>query len=192
MLLSCASTDTTPPTCTLSASSSGVTFASKSSDTVSYGMSTSSTATYNSTTSLALSAGTKYGFVKDAAGNTGSCSLTISTTTINCDSSNYSTRTTTACTSAGYLGYASNSCSTTTYYWANVYHCDEVEEMDAVYSWQWVHYADFYVSYAYCFDSAYNTTGTCSESTAGKYQYKGCSSTSTEYSGTISCYYKSS
>ncbi len=43
-----------------------------------HGMSTSSTPVYNSTTSLTLSANTFYGFVKDAAGNEGQCTKTIS------------------------------------------------------------------------------------------------------------------
>lgn len=110
--------DTTPPTCTLSASSSGIFFGSYSSDVASYGMSTSSSATYNGTSSLGLSAGTKYGFVKDAAGNTGSCSLTIGTTSLGCSATSAST----TCSNAGYI-YASNNCSTSTLYKGTTYTC---------------------------------------------------------------------
>lgn len=107
------------PTCTLSVTTSGITMASKSSNVTAYGMSTSSTPVYNSTKSLSLSTGTKYGYVKTSTGKTGSCSVTISSTTstkktasINCTASNYNTRTTTACSAAGYTGYnGSNSCA---------------------------------------------------------------------------------
>lgn len=46
-----------------------------------YGLSTSSTATYNKETSLGIEIDTIYGYVKDATGNTESCSVTISATT---------------------------------------------------------------------------------------------------------------
>ena len=71
--------DTSAPTCKLKATTSGVTFDSKTDNVgvASFGLIKSSTATYNSTTTLSLSNGTFYGYVKDAAGNTGSCSITI-------------------------------------------------------------------------------------------------------------------
>ena len=63
------------PTCTLTASSSGVslikTNASK------YGMSTSNAATYNSITSMSLSENTFYGFVESSEQVTNSCSVNI-------------------------------------------------------------------------------------------------------------------
>ena len=71
--------DTTPPSCSLTASSSGVSFSSKT-DNVgvsSFGLIKSTSASYNGTSSLALSTGTFYGYVKDAAGNTNSCNIKI-------------------------------------------------------------------------------------------------------------------
>ena len=71
--------DTTPPSCSLTASSSGVSFSSKT-DNVgvsSFGLIKSSSASYNGTSSLGLSTGTFYGYVKDAAGNTSSCNIKI-------------------------------------------------------------------------------------------------------------------
>ena len=71
--------DVSAPTCKLKATTSGVTFDSKTDNVgvASFGLIKSTTATYNSTTTLSLSNGTFYGYVKDAAGNTGSCSITI-------------------------------------------------------------------------------------------------------------------
>ncbi len=63
-----------PVLCTLTADKNGVKFAERKGS--SYGMSTSSTPTYNSKTSLALSANTFYGFVKEGS-NTLTCSLRI-------------------------------------------------------------------------------------------------------------------
>ncbi|MBQ9011446.1 MAG: prepilin-type N-terminal cleavage/methylation domain-containing protein [Bacilli bacterium] len=88
--------DATSPTCTLlntftakngwCKSNSTISFKNKSSDVNSYGITTSTTATYNSKTSVTHSkdtTGTKYyGFVKDAAGNTGSCNLTVKKDTV--------------------------------------------------------------------------------------------------------------
>ena len=68
--------DTTAPTCTLTASSSGISFSAKSdtggSDLKSSGINTTTTASYTSSTA-SLSATTFYGHVLDNAGNTGSC-----------------------------------------------------------------------------------------------------------------------
>lgn len=71
--------DRQKPTCTLKVSTSGVSFSSKSDDNgiAAYGLSTSSSATYNSTSSLSLSYGTFYGYVKDVAGNTNTCKVTV-------------------------------------------------------------------------------------------------------------------
>ena len=71
--------DTTPPSCSLTASASGVSFSSKT-DNVgvsSFGLIKSSNASYNGTSSLGLSTGTFYGYVQDAAGNTSSCNIKI-------------------------------------------------------------------------------------------------------------------
>lgn len=84
--------DTTPPTCSLQANADNtITFASKSSDATSYGISTSASASYGGNTSLAISVGTIYGYVRDAAGNTGRCIITITSKIIGCSSGwNYS------------------------------------------------------------------------------------------------------
>ena len=71
--------DVSSPSCKLKATSSGVTFESKTDNVgvTSFGLIKSTTATYNGTSTLALSNGTFYGYVKDAAGNTGKCQITI-------------------------------------------------------------------------------------------------------------------
>lgn len=83
--------DKTKPTCSLKVSSgtkgsnswytSDVTVSLTKSGATSYGMATSNSATYNSTTSLKRTSDTSgltyYGFVKDDAGNTNTCSLTV-------------------------------------------------------------------------------------------------------------------
>ena len=71
--------DISSPSCKLKATASGVTFESKTDNVgvTSFGLIKSTTATYNSTSTLALSNGTFYGYVKDAAGNTGKCQITI-------------------------------------------------------------------------------------------------------------------
>ena len=71
--------DVSNPSCKLKATASGVTFESKTDNVgvISFGLIKSTTATYNSTSTLALSNGTFYGYVMDAAGNTGKCSITI-------------------------------------------------------------------------------------------------------------------
>lgn len=86
--------DWTKPSCSLSASTSGVYFYSKS-DSLSgisgYGLSTSSSATYNGTTSLGLSSNTFYGYVKDNAGNTNYCTRYVfgTSSTSSCPSGYY-------------------------------------------------------------------------------------------------------
>ncbi len=72
---------TTKPTCSISVTTSGVTLSKTNAD--SYGLSTSSTATYNGTTSLSLSNNTFYGYVKDKAGNTATCSKKVFATSKN-------------------------------------------------------------------------------------------------------------
>ena len=88
--------DISEPVCKLKATASGVTFETKTDNVgvTSYGLVKSTTPTFNSEDTLELSNGTFYGYVKDEAGNTGSCSITISGTT---ETSNYS-RTTKTCT----------------------------------------------------------------------------------------------
>lgn len=87
--------DTSAPTCKLKATASGVTFEIKTDNVgvTSYGLVKSTTQTFNSEDTLELSNGKFYGYVKDEAGNTGSCSITISGTT---QTSNYS-KTTRTC-----------------------------------------------------------------------------------------------
>ena len=74
--------DSEKPTCTLKATTNGVEFATKTDNVgvTAYGMNKTGTANYNSTTKLDLSAGTFYGYVKDAAGNTNKCSISIEAT----------------------------------------------------------------------------------------------------------------
>ena len=71
--------DVSNPSCKLKATASGVTFESKTDNVgvTSFGLIKSTTATYNGTSTLALSNGTFYGYVMDAAGNTGKCQITI-------------------------------------------------------------------------------------------------------------------
>ena len=76
--------DTTPPSCSLTASASGVSFSSKT-DNVgvsSFGLIKSSNASYNGTSSLGLSTGTFHGYVRDAAGNENECSIKIGATKV--------------------------------------------------------------------------------------------------------------
>ena len=68
--------DKTSPTCSLGISSYSVSFYSKSNDAKYYGINKSSVADY-SNSSLSLSSATYYGHVKDKAGNTGRCSITV-------------------------------------------------------------------------------------------------------------------
>lgn len=71
--------DKTPPTCRLSVGNS-ISMGTKSSDVAQFGVSKSSTVSYG-TSSLTTSTGTFYGYVLDKAGNTGSCSVSVTTTT---------------------------------------------------------------------------------------------------------------
>ena len=74
--------DTVAPTCSLKASSSTISFKTKSDNVAvdSFGLIKSATPTYNNTSSLSIDTGTYYGYVKDAAGNTGSCKIIIKAT----------------------------------------------------------------------------------------------------------------
>lgn len=78
----------TAPTCALEATANGVKFKSYSSDVVAWGLSNDSTPVYNGTASstLPLSAGTKYGYVKNEMGNVGVCTkpITSATNTYTC------------------------------------------------------------------------------------------------------------
>ena len=75
--------DTSAPTCKLMVSGNNVMFKTKDDNVAvtSYGLIKSSTPTYNGTSTLSVSSGTFYGYVKDAAGNTGSCDIKISAKT---------------------------------------------------------------------------------------------------------------
>lgn len=72
--------DKTNPTCTVNVTTSGVTITGSDTNLDTSGLSTTNSASYG-TTSLGLSKNTFYGFVKDKAGNTGTCSKTIIGTT---------------------------------------------------------------------------------------------------------------
>ena len=76
--------DTTAPTCSLAVTTSGVSINRNDNLNVSgYGLIKSTTPTYNSTATLALSTGDFYGYVKDAANNTGSCRVNLTSTAAN-------------------------------------------------------------------------------------------------------------
>ena len=97
-----AKTDTTDPTCYLTANNSSVVFGSKSDNDSgaglhSYDLLASSSATYDNSTSKSLAVGTFYGHVKDNAGNTGSCSLTLK------KAETYYTKTTRTCSTYNYV-----------------------------------------------------------------------------------------
>ena len=77
--------DSSAPTCKLQAvNGTGVTFQGKSDNVgvTEFGIIKSTSPTYNGVTSIAFAPGVYYGYVKDAAGNTGSCSLTIASTVV--------------------------------------------------------------------------------------------------------------
>lgn len=71
--------DNENPTCRLSVTDSGVTFDKKSDngEISFYGMNKTGDAVYDNSDNLSLSDGTFYGYVKDIAGNVGSCSVKI-------------------------------------------------------------------------------------------------------------------
>ena len=79
--------DTTAPTCTLRASAGSTTITATVSDTGGSGIAGKgfSTSYGGETTKTVSSTGTIKYYVKDGAGNTGTCSATISATTENCD-----------------------------------------------------------------------------------------------------------
>ena len=72
------------PSCSLKINASNVSFNTKTDDVavVQFGLTTSSTPTYNGNSSLATGVGTYYGYVKDADGNTGICSIQVTNTTV--------------------------------------------------------------------------------------------------------------
>ena len=73
--------DKTDPTCSLSASSTKVTLTKDDNYKLdSYNVSTSSSPSYSGNTSIDISKHTFYGYVKDEAGNTGSCSIIVAGT----------------------------------------------------------------------------------------------------------------
>ena len=79
--------DKTAPTCSLSISSSRVSMGTKSSDVTKSGVNKSSTPSYTSTYQ-SIGTGTFYGHVYDKAGNTGTCNLSVTSTSSS--SSSYS------------------------------------------------------------------------------------------------------
>ncbi len=75
--------DATNPTCTFNVTTSGITMTTSDNVGVTkYGLTTTNTRTYNSTSTASLSNGTFYGWVEDAAGNQGTCSVTIGGTKV--------------------------------------------------------------------------------------------------------------
>ena len=110
--------DNIAPTCTLSVNGDNtVSFVTKSDDVgvEAYGLSNSSTATYSGNNSMDIETGTIYGYVKDAAGNSGSCSVIIKNSNIvtnnittNC-SFDYDGWEEQACQDMGY-NYVGNTC----------------------------------------------------------------------------------
>ncbi len=75
--------DGSAPTCTFTVTESGITMTSSDNVGVTkYGLTTTNTRTYNSTSTASLSNGTFYGWVEDAAGNQGNCSVTIGGTKV--------------------------------------------------------------------------------------------------------------
>ncbi len=79
--------DKTAPTCNLSISSSRISMGTKSSDVTKSGVNKSSTPSYTSTYQ-SIGTGTFYGHVYDRAGNTGTCNLSVTSTSSS--SSSYS------------------------------------------------------------------------------------------------------
>ena len=107
--------DTENPSCSLKVTTSGISFDTKT-DNVgvsSYGINKSTNAEYNSKTSISLTTGTVYGHVKDAAGNTARCQVTLANTY----ASNYQTVTNT-CKEESKESYTKiiSKCNKTTYY----------------------------------------------------------------------------
>ena len=127
------SIDTEAPSCTLSVTSNNISFNTKNDNigVTAYGLSTSNTATYGGENSIAIGTGTIYGYVKDRAGNTGSCSaeiLEINDTgtfhTFNC-SSDYHEMQDEVCYNKGY-DYYGDSCEVSdTLYYATEYYCEK-------------------------------------------------------------------
>lgn len=105
--------DIQAPVCTLSVNSSGVSISTSSDNVgvVSSGVSTSSTPVYG-TNNLELQSGTIYGYVKDAAGNEGSCHIGLVEATkeygcsryAKCTTTTYYTRHYKVCTKNGITG----------------------------------------------------------------------------------------
>ena len=131
--------DSTPPTCTISVSTSNVSMIVDDNVSVTNkGLSTSATADYNNQTSVSLTKGKIYGYVEDAAGNTGSCSVEIVDTEYKytCSIAASSQNSTTGCTTSNYNNpssacgygytYSSDTCSSRTYYAKHFQKCTKV------------------------------------------------------------------
>ena len=146
--------DATKPTCKLSVSLSGITFASKNDNNgvTAYGMGTSTTPTYNSSNTLNVGVGTFYGYVRDEAGNENTCKATLVSTnqptynkvssTCNRSVSSYtcskSATSSPTCSSGYTLNSSQTKCTTTTKATAKTTHilkykkCNKVDKTASV------------------------------------------------------------
>ncbi len=172
--------DTTSPTCTLQASGSTVSFSSKNDNigVTAYGLNNSATASYNSTNSLSIAEATFYGHVKDAAGNIGTCSITIKknvTATYTCRH-NYD-----AC-AKGYKRW--DACYSTGSYCPRK-KCDSNGNCTTCSCYGATHYGD----YCYSFISQYNacSSGTKTGGYCYKYKQSSCASGWTKTATNYSC-----
>ena len=118
--------DNIPPTCTLSVTTDNISMdINDNVGVINKGITMSDIPDYNGYTKIDLTTGTIYGYVKDVAGNTGSCSVDIAEATslyncsksavvnerLSCTSSIFNNPSS-ACTNLGYT-YYSNTCSRT-------------------------------------------------------------------------------
>lgn len=98
------------PMCSISVTSSGIIMSVNDNVNITEkGLSTSNVPDYNGKTQLDLRKGKIYGYVKDAAGNTGSCSVDIVNTVYTCSIGATRTNNTIGCTTFNY-DKASSSC----------------------------------------------------------------------------------
>ena len=173
--------DDGPPICTLSVTKDGITIVTSSTDVVSSWLSTSSDATEGSDI-LSLSAGTKYGFVKDDSGNVGMCSVNIESSirnaSVSCNASNYGYERK-SCPS-GYPYYYDSNCSKVYVYTIYYKRCQKVNG-----KWDWVESGN----------EPGNETcevnlnpPTCNSNTNLPIIYKCGKDETGRYSGTIYCY----
>ncbi len=172
--------DNVPPICRLSVTSSGITFDKKedNGEIYTYGMNMTGEAVYDKTDNLELDEGTFYGYVKDTAGNVGSCSAKLNYAEV----SEY-TKTTNLC---GYSNlkcwnYSSYSCPSGYNYcsWCDTSDCYKVTSS---YSCDCTYICTKNMTNAKCDDSggSYWDNGVC-------YAYKKNSCGSWTYFNTYSC-----